>query len=105
MGQDTVVLVGEALRASVGGVVGSPQPQATTLMVPSVKMSFSHFRPEPGDGSCTIGDEFTGTAVKRVNWSPAARLLLPENFTVNVPPRSTTPVALTASLARVAPLL
>src|SRR2546421_12776947 len=83
------MLAGVLLIAMVGGVVGSPQPQAMTSMLPSMKILLAQARPEPGGGSLTVGEEFTGTAVKRGNLSPTARVLFPEKGTLKTPPRST----------------
>src|SRR5262249_23541888 len=105
MGQETVTLVGAVVMLRVGGVVGSPQPQETTSMLPSTKILLFQAKPEPGGGSTTVGAEFTGTAVKRVNLSPIARLP-PANVTFNVPPRSTVPLAASiTSLTGVPPFL
>src|SRR6266576_3512291 len=97
------MVVGVVLSARVGGVVGSPQPQAITSMLPSMKMLLAQARPEPGGGSLMVGAESSGTAAKRVNLSPTARAVFPENDTFNVPPKSTLPVPFTKSAVRLVP--
>src|SRR5262245_13339375 len=91
---------------SVGGVVGSPHPHAATSMLPSTKILFTQASPDPGGGSTSVGDEFTGTAAKSVNLSPATKSVwAPGKDTFNVPPKSIALVALSRSELRVAPLL
>src|SRR5262249_41179627 len=103
-GQDKLTLAPAVEMLSVGGVVGSPQPQETTSMLPSTNILLFQAKPEPGGGSMTVGEEFTGAAVKRVNLSPMARPPFPANDTFKVPPRSTVPASI-SSLIAVVPFL